>query len=606
MALIRTDSKYYEQIAAKLREKLGGATKYKPENMVNAIEEISSGSFGKMLDRSITDVIIPENITDLGLYAFCRCNNIRGVKIPNNIRSLSNNVFDSCSSLKWVFIPDNVSSIASYAFTKCARLTIYAVENKISWSQTWKDEKIPVVYGCVSAGVTGNFTWVQTNKGITIVDYSGNDVEIIIPNSINNVPVTSIASYAFYDCKHIVSISIPDSITAIGDYAFDRCNNLVEVINHSALNITAGSSAYGSVAYYAKEVHTGSSKIVNIDNYLFYTYNDETCLCSYIGNNTDIIFPEAYAEYKINNYAFYSRKDITSISIPDNIKSIGNYAFYDCSNILTINIGNGVTTIGDYAFCNCKNVTDVSIGNNVTNIGTYVFTNCSSLTTINIPNSIISIGSTTFSGCDNIIFNEYDNGYYLGNDTNPYLVLIKESKPYIISCTLHEDTKMLYYSAFGGCSDLVKVVIPCSIPEISSRAFYKCSSLTDINIPNSVTSIKNEAFYDCTSLENIIIPNSVDYIGESAFYRCTNLIAINIPNNVIKINNYTFYNCTALTQVDLSEHTVIPTLSSKYAFYNVPSTCQVILPDNLYDEWINATNWSALNVTYVKASEVSV
>ena len=66
---------------------------------------------------------------------------------------------------------------------------------------------------------------------------------------------------------------IGKDVTFIGGSAFALCYTLAEVINKSSLEIAAGSSNYGSVAVNAIEVHTGESKLVNQNDYLFYTYN---------------------------------------------------------------------------------------------------------------------------------------------------------------------------------------------------------------------------------------------------------------------------------------------------------------------------------------------
>ena len=87
---------------------------------------------------------------------------------------------------------------------------------------------------------------------------------VTIPDS-----VTEIGSYAFYNCSGLTSVIIGNSVTEIGNSAFNGCYKLVEIINHSSLNLTAGSEENGYVAYYAKEVHTGTSKIVNVNDYLF-------------------------------------------------------------------------------------------------------------------------------------------------------------------------------------------------------------------------------------------------------------------------------------------------------------------------------------------------
>ena len=231
------------------------------------------------------------------------------------------------------------------------------------------------------------------------------DTDIVIPSvSPEGWEVTSIGDRAFKDCTGLTSVTIPDSVRSIGEWAFyyclsltrvtignsvtsigygafSSCYKLVEVINHSSLNITKGSSSHGYIGACAKEVHKGESKIVNYNDYLFYTYDGLNYLLGYAGRDTALVLHESYngENYEIYDYAFYERKDITSVTI-----------------------GNSVTSIGKYAFRNCTSLTSVTIGDSVTSIGNYAFRGCTSLTGVNIPDSVTSIGNDAFSGCTSL------------------------------------------------------------------------------------------------------------------------------------------------------------------------------------------------------------
>lgn len=101
---------------------------------------------------------------------------------------------------------------------------------------------------------------------------------------------------------------------------------------------------------------------------------------------------------------------------------------------------------------------------------------------------------------------------------------------------------------FGGCDDLIGLVIPDSITSIGQAAFYG-SSIRSITLPNTITSIGMQAFSNCRQLSSITIPNSVTEIGNVAFGYCSSLTSITIPSSVTTMGERVFDGCTALASV---------------------------------------------------------
>ena len=216
--------------------------------------------------------------------------------------------------------------------------------------------------------------------------------------------------------------------------------------------------------------------------YLKYDYN------SYSGfvviPSTIIYNGKTYTVASISDYAFYDCVFLTSVTIPNSVKSIGRQAFGGCYSLTSIKVEAGNSTYDSRNNCNaiietatntliagCKNTV---IPNSVTSIGEDAFRCCSSLTSIIIPNSVTSIGE----------------------------------------------------EAFYGCSGLTSVTIGSGVTTISEDAFSGCTNLTSITIGNSVTSIGKSAFYDCYRLTSIYILNSVPptCFGLSTFKCSTNYV----------------------------------------------------------------------------------
>lgn len=202
-----------------------------------------------------------------------------------------------------------------------------------------------------------------------------------------------------------------------------------------------------------------------------------------------------------------------------------------------------INSIAGSAFA-YQSMVSIKIPNNVNLIDDSAFLSCYNLTSVTIPDSITSIGAHAFFGCSNLSYNEYKNGFYLGNNKNPYLVLISGYE----KTTIHKKTKIISYNAFMN-SNLSSITLPDGLITIGESAFANCSGLTSITIPDSVSLIEDAAFSGCVSLKNITIPSSVTLIGSYAFNGCGGLTSITIPKGVTLIGVSAFEYCRNLTTV---------------------------------------------------------
>jgi hypothetical protein len=219
----------------------------------------------------------------------------------------------------------------------------------------------------------------------------------------------------------------------------------------------------------------------------------------------------------IGDYAFTFCTTLTSITIPDGVTSIGESAFSRCDSLTSITIPGSVKNIDKHAFSSCESLVSVMICEGVTSVADYAFDYCVKLESISIPNSVTRIGNL-FYNCVRLQYNEYDNAYYLGNESNPYHALIKAKESGVVtSCEIHPATKVV-------------------------RGFDNRKLLTGIVIPDAVVSIEHRAFYKCESLSNAVIGESVTSIGEWAFYGCTSLTSMNFEGTVAQWNAITFGN----------------------------------------------------------------
>ena len=392
--------------------------------------------------------------------------------------------------------------------------------------------------------------------------------------------VTSIGYEAFYDCYYLISVTIGNSVTSIGNRAFYGCYYLTFVTIPNSVTSIGGNAFYDTGIY--NDESNWENDVLYIDNCLI-DAKEQISGTYTIKENTHLIADAAF-----NNCS-----SLTSITIPNSVKSIGNRAFGDCESLTSITIPNSVTSIGsgafygtgiyndnsnwengvlyidnclitaktsisgtyaikedtrliaNAAFYNCSSLTSVTIPNSVTSIGDNAFQYCSSLTSITIPNSVTSIGDNAFGRCSSL------TSVTIPNSVTSIEFAAFEACTSLTSVTIGNSVTSIGDWAFRYCYSLTSVTIPNSVTSIGNEAFYNCSALTSITIPNSVTSIGDWAFQDCSSLTSITIPNSVTSIGDNTFSYCSSLSSVAIGNGVTHINEYTFDGCTGLNLLRL-------------------------------------------------------
>jgi len=224
----------------------------------------------------------------------------------------------------------------------------------------------------------GDFTYTtNADNTLTITKYTGLGGSVIIPPSIEGRTVTSIGDSAFEFYRNLTSVMIPDSVTNIGVRAFYVCSSLTSVTIPDSV-ATIGELAFADCANLtAITVSTGNSVYSSLAGVLF--NKSQTTLVQYPNGKTG------------NSYM-----------VPDSVTSIGNGAFH-FSRLASVTLSDNVTSIGYSMFFFCTNLTSVMIPNSVTSIGGGAFYYCTSLTSVTIPDGVTSIEDATFYSCNNLM-----------------------------------------------------------------------------------------------------------------------------------------------------------------------------------------------------------
>jgi len=275
----------------------------------------------------------------------------------------------------------------------------------------------------------------------------------------------------------------------------------------------------------------------------------------------------------INNEAFAGISAITTITIPEGVKTIGTKAFWGCSSLKTIKINGNIEYCGEDAFgetaiskpiYNGKNLiyypanqNEFKINDGTEAVLEYAFNNCKGLTSIVIPASVNTIYANSFANCEKLESIVVANGNKTFDSRNNCNAIILTSENKIIrgckNSTIPDGIKSIARIAFAN-TEISKIDFPTSLTTIEDSAFYN-NELTNITIPESVTQIGANAFIKNKKLAVVNFnASNCEPMNEKypAFEQCMSLTSVNFGDNVKVIPAYSFKGCTELRYATIS------------------------------------------------------
>ncbi len=506
---------------------------------VTTVGAIGDSTTTTSSNNVLTEVVLPDSITSISDKAFYNCRKLNVINIPEGVVSIGNQAFYGCNAIPSLTIPDSVVTIGAQAFYSCNNMTSIDIGAGVT---SIGENAFTSCSALINVNVTDIARWCS----IAFANNVSNPMAYAYRMSVNGellteltVPETVVAinPRAFYNCKSLTSVTLHAGVATVGDDAFLGCDKLIEVINHSALSVLAGSEGNGKLALKALFVHAEDSKLVEIDDYLFFTNNGTNYLLQYKGNDVDLVLPATMngKNYDIYTGAFYYYRSLNSVVIPDSVKVIGENAFFMCNTMTSATIGSNVTTISSNAFAYCNKLESMIIPDSVTSIGSYAFVSNISMTRLDLGSGVTTISEKAFANCPKLTgvyikdFEVWCKISFGSHDANPL-----------------SGARKLYVNG----ELLTHVVIPETVTTVGEYAFYYCDSITKLTLHDGIVAIGAQAFAFCPNLSGaIFLPDTTVSLGDYAFYACERINSIRLGTGFTTIGTDAFNYCYRLAEV---------------------------------------------------------
>lgn len=282
-----------------------------------------------------------------------------------------------------------------------------------------------------------------------------------------------------------------------------------------------------------------------------------------------------------------------------------------------------VTAIGENVFMNNKNITEVTIPATIKSIGVYAFRNTQKLKRVNAESLESWLDIDFDRGMANPLYmgaTLYVGAQKMVNVTVPEGVTVL--KPYafykyknLLSIKLPSTLTEIGNTSLHGTS-ISAITIPESVSTIGDYAFWQCASLKSVVIPEGITALGTSLFDGCTALESVTIPSTVATVGSSVFSGCESLASLTFPASVTEFKSGVFSGCHSLTE--LKVEAVTPPVTEYNELYGYVFTtfddfnqasCTLYVPAAGIEDykaaqgWKDFTNIEALNSSGIEKAE---
>ena len=431
------------------------------------------------------------------------------------------NTLGNCTGLTKLYLPDSTTYIDSNAIAGCTSLTDISFSSVTNIQNLTSTSLQNIWYRNDVASWCKIFVQMPIfENGVKLYIQDQLVENLIVPEGI-----TSISQNAFKYYSYLKTLELPTTLQSIGYSAFVECENL-EVVKINGLTVASSSTTfgdcpklhtvylYGNITALGNGTFDGCTSLENLyigkdvkslgTGWVFYNTNIKNIY--YDGTASDWAQISIQHEYgsptQHGNAKLFINNELATNIVIDNVDSINPYTFFNYRYLESLTIGDNVKSIGEYAFKKCS-VQNLNLGK-IEHIGNNAFFQCDKLNSINLPNTLQTLGSACFR----------ETISAKGTLVIPSSVTIVSEQAFydtgIEKIVLSEGVETIEEWAFANCSDVKELVISSTVTSCGVQAFGGFSNLAIVrSAALNPPSISTATFVsiNANKLEGIYIPS---------------------------------------------------------------------------------------------------
>ena len=365
------------------------------------------------------DVTVPEGVVALGESAFRDNRLLTSVTLPSTLREIGSGVFWGCERLESVTLPPALEVLGPWSFFGCVRL------RDIAFPASLRTLGDGALQGCRALEEIV-FPEGLVTMGRSVFDGCSSLRRIVFPGTLSAIGagafracaalqdvvmprVRQIGDRAFWGCRALETLPLPDALESIGDDAFYYCTALTAMRFPAGLRRIGRSAFYGCAQLSVLEIPAIAPEIGRAAFAKTPWLEAQRDGCVLAGKTLYLYKGDMPAGFtlsvpagveRIAEYAFCGCKPLRALSLPEGVISIGESALEDCAELSSVTLPSSLNYIGKRAFRFDRALRTLSLPDAVAVLDDGAFEKCAGLRQFTLPRMLRELGRGVFAGCD--------------------------------------------------------------------------------------------------------------------------------------------------------------------------------------------------------------